>query len=123
MKIGTVGGAPSNLRKERAKRKTEARLPMITGARRRSLKVIKSEIFPLIENAITEEFKDKHLNCSKEPTINSNVSNAKAGALVIKNEDVVEADEDDAPNTLSEIAPNETACPAMRHFGMPFDNE
>ena len=96
---------------------------MILGTHRRTLKVIKSELFPLIENAVTEEFKDKCFNYSKEPMINSNGNNAKVDAPINKNEEAIEVDEDIAPNDLSRITPNETTCPRMHHFNMPFDDE
>ena len=96
---------------------------MILGTHRRSLKMIKSEPFPLIENAIAEEFKYKCFNCSKEPMINSNGNDAKADASVSESEEVIEVDEDITLNTLSVITPNETTCPTMHHFNMPFDNE
>ena len=96
---------------------------MILGTCRRSLKVIKSELFPLIENAIVEEFKDKLFNYSKEPMINSNGNNEKVDASVNKNEEVSELDDDISPNTLSGFTPNETTCPRTHHFNMPFDNE
>ena len=123
MKMRTIGDAPNNLHEACTKNKTEFRPPMILGTHRRSLKVIKSELFPLTENAITEEFKDKCFNYSKEPMINSNGDDAKADAPVNKNEEVFEAYEDVVPNTLSEIIPNENNCPKLHHFNIPFGNE
>ena len=123
MKIVTICDTPNDLRKACMKNKTKFRPPMVLGARPRSLKVIKSELLPLIKNAFAEEFKDEWFNHSKEPAIDSNGNGATVGASVNKNEEVVEVDEDVVPNALSRIIPNEITFPVTRHFRAPVGNE
>ena len=55
--------------------------------------------------------------------INSNGNNSRVDASVNNNEEVIEVDEDDVPNSLSRITQNETTCPIMLYFNMPFDND
>ena len=123
MKIGAISESPNVLLTKFNKNKSNIRPPMITGTYRRSLKVIKSELFPLIRNEIIEDFNNQYFSSKPMDATKNTNNNSKFVDPEEENEEVAEVIVNDIPDTLTGNIPSEEEFPMMHHFKIPTDNK